>query len=242
MFPLKDSIPHRTTPFVNYLLIIINIFIFFYELSLPKGLLEQLFFEYGLVPARYSYPFWALYTGLSSNNYLPFLTNMFLHGGWLHLISNMWALYIFGDNVEDRMGHLKYLIFYLLCGLGANLCHFYLNYNSTLPTVGASGAIAGVMGAYLILFPHSRIITFFPLFFIPYFFEIPAFFYLTAWFLYQLFSGIFSLSSTHFTSNIAFFAHIGGFVVGIILLPIFKNKNYREWYEDEFYFNTYFRE
>ncbi|MDK2920641.1 MAG: hypothetical protein PWR24_198 [Desulfonauticus sp.] len=242
MFPLKDSIPHRTTPFVNYFLIILNVLIFFYEASLPPLVLEHLFFEYGLVPARYTYPFWAVYMGLSPHNYLPFLTNMFLHGSWLHLIFNMWALYIFGDNVEDRMGHLRYLIFYLLCGLGANLCHFYLNYNSTIPTVGASGAIAGIMGAYLVLFPHSRIITLIPLFFIPYFIEIPAIFYLTGWFISQLFSGVFSLTSEQFSSNIAFFAHIGGFVVGILLLPLFKNKNYRPWYADEYYFSNFFKE
>ncbi|SDN56551.1 Membrane associated serine protease, rhomboid family [Desulfonauticus submarinus] len=238
MIPLKDSIPHRETPFVNYFIIALNCLVFLYETSLSPAELETLFHNFGLVPARYTHPVWAMFTGLSPHNYLPFFTNIFLHGGWFHLISNMWALFIFGDNVEDRLGHKRYLLFYLLCGIGANLCHFMLNADSTLPTVGASGAISGIMGAYLILFPFSRIITLIPIFFLPYFIEIPAFFYLIAWFFMQVFSGVFSLANPYASSNIAFFAHIGGFIIGIVLLPLFKNKNYRTWYPDEIYFNV----
>ncbi|MDQ7031645.1 MAG: rhomboid family intramembrane serine protease [Desulfonauticus sp.] len=239
MIPLKDSIPHREFPFINYLLIGINCIIFIYETSLSPVELEMLFYHYGLVPARYTHPIWATIAGLSPNNYLPFFTNLFLHGGWLHIIGNMWFLLIFGDNVEDRLGHAKYLIFYLLCGIGANLVHFWVNPNSTIPTVGASGAISGIMGAYLLLFPFSRIITFIPIFFIPYFIEIPAIFYILIWFFMQLFSGMFSLAMPYASSNIAFFAHIGGFVIGLLILPLLKNRDYRKLYPDEFYFTNY---
>jgi len=233
MIPIKDSIPHRETPFVNYFLIGINTLIFFYEASLPRAELELLIHHYGLIPARYTHPVWAMFVGLSPNNYLPFLTDMFLHGSWFHLIFNMWSLYIFGDNVEDRMGHFRYLIFYLLCGIGANLCHFWLNADSTLPTVGASGAIAGVMGAYLILFPLARIVTLIPIFIFPFFVEIPAFFLLVFWFLLQFYSGMFSLVNPYGSANIAFFAHVGGFICGMFMVHLFKNKDYRHLYLDE---------
>ncbi|MEO0471266.1 MAG: rhomboid family intramembrane serine protease, partial [Bacteroidota bacterium] len=158
--------------------------------------------------------------------YLPFLTNMFLHGGWLHLIGNIWTLYIFGDNVEDRMGRFAYLAFYLICGLAASWTHIYFNWGADIPAIGASGAISGVMGAYLFLCPKSRIQMLLPIFYIPFFFKIPAWVYLGYWFLLQLFNGTAELSSTEATGGVAFWAHIGGFVAGLALFFFFRRKKY----------------
>lgn len=203
---------------------------FFYELSLPRERLEALFFEFGLVPLRYLSPEWAASVGLSPCDPLPFLTAMFLHGGWLHFISNMWSLWLFGDNVEDRMGHLRFLVFYLLSGLAASLIHIFFNPLSPIPTVGASGAISGVMGAYMVLFPTSRIITLVPFFFLPLLLEIPAVVFLGLWFFSQFFSGLFSLLTPSSFGGIAWWAHVGGFLFGILALPFFKKKRrYYAW-------------
>ena len=236
MIPIKDIIPRRQTPFITYFLIAVNVSIFFIEVSLPPDVLNSVFYIFGLVPARYTHPAWAYFIGLHIDNYWPFLTNIFLHGSWFHLISNMWALWIFGDNVEDRMGHIKYFIFYILCGIFASLTHFILNANSTLPAIGASGAISGVMGAYMIMFPTSRIITLIPLFFIPYFIEIPAIIYIGFWFLSQLISGTFSIFIDQNAGGIAWWAHIGGFIFGVITHRFFKNAYCRECYPDEYYY------
>lgn len=237
MIPLKDSIPHRETPFTNYIIIAVNILVFLIQASLPEPYLIAFMHKYGLVPARYTNEVWAFFAGLPPWDYSPFLTNMFLHGGWFHLISNMWALWIFGDNVEDRLGHFRYFIFYIICGLVANLTHFITNFHSTVPVVGASGAIAGVMGAYMILFPHSRIITLIPIFFLPYFIEIPAVLYLIGWFISQLFPGLLAIVSIHNGSSIAWWAHIGGFIAGIILLAFMRKKEYHRLYPDEIFIN-----
>src|SRR5207244_3296238 len=146
----------------------------------------------GIVPARYSHPEWAQSIGFPVDDYWPFLTCMFLHGGWAHVIGNMWTLWIFGDNVEDKMGGFRYLLFYLLTGIIAGITHWFTNADSTVPTVGASGAIAGVLGAYLFLFPRSRIIVLFPVFFWPFFFQLPAVTYLVFWFLSQFIGGTIS--------------------------------------------------
>ncbi len=238
MIPIKDIIPRRETPFVNYLLIALNVGVFLLEISLPKDMLRAIFYIFGLVPARYSHPAWAYFVGLHFDNYWPFFTNMFLHASWFHLIVNMWALWIFGDNVEDRLGHIRYLVFYLLCGIVASITHFIFNINSTIPVVGASGAIAGVMGAYIVLFPRSRIITLIPLFFIPYFIEIPAIIFLGFWFLSQLIAGTFSIFVGQQAGGVAWWAHIGGFVCGMVLHGLFKKKeeDYRVFYPDEAYF------
>jgi membrane associated rhomboid family serine protease len=152
---------------------------------------------------------------------------MFLHGGWLHLISNMWALAIFGDNVEDRLGHLRYLVFYVLCGLAAGVVHFATNPFSRVPTIGASGAIAGVMGAYLVLFPRARVTTVVPLLCFPLFFELPALIYLGLWFVLQFASGFSELGASRSTSGIAWWAHVGGFLAGIALLRVFGVRRAR---------------
>lgn len=228
MIPLKDTIPSRTFPYVNVSLIIINIGFFFYELSLGIKLGEFLY-TFGLVPRRFF--FLSLNEASFFTRYLPFLSSLFLHGGWFHLLGNMLFLWIFGDNVEDRMGHFKYLVFYLLCGFCAGLAHLYLNSNSPVPAVGASGAISGVMGAYFILFPHSRVITLLPVFFFLSFVEIPAFFFIGVWFLFQLLSGTASLMVRGaIREGVAWWAHIGGFLSGIALVFLFagrkKSRNY----------------
>jgi membrane associated rhomboid family serine protease len=221
MIPLRDTIPHRQAPVVTWAIIFVNVMVFLFELSLPPDQLEALFHLFGIVPARYTHPEWAMAIGFPIDSYWPFITSMFLHGGLLHLIGNMWSLWIFGDNVEDRMGRVRYLIFYLLTGVIAGLTHWFTNLDSTVPTVGASGAIAGVLGAYFLLFPHARIIVLLPVFLIPFFFELPAVTYLLFWFLSQLLGGTIAGLNTRDVGGVAFWAHIGGFVSGAVLHRLF---------------------
>lgn len=194
MLPIQDTIPRRNPPVATYVLILINSLVFMFELTLSPAMLERLFYLFGMVPARYTHPAWALLVGFPVDDYWPFLTSMFLHGGWLHIISNMWTLWIFGDNVEDRMGPVRFVIFYILCGLAAGVVHWFVNADSTIPAVGASGAIAGVLGAYFVLFPHAHVIVMFPVLFFPVFFALPAVTYLGFWALSQVFSGTLSLA------------------------------------------------
>ncbi len=222
MLPIQDSIPSRNVPIVTWLLITVNCCVFFIELALPEPFLEQVIYCLGVVPARFTYEGWGCQLGPTTNSFWPFLTSMFLHGGWVHIISNMWCLWIFGDNVEDRMGHIRYLVFYLVCGILAGIVHVLANANSTVPAIGASGAIAGVLGAYFIFFPTSRIIVLVPLLFWPIFFVMPAFLYLGIWFLLQFFSGSLALvSSSSAAGGVAWWAHIGGFVGGAALHRLF---------------------
>src|ERR1039457_3992267 len=207
MFPLKDTQPSYTRPVVTITLIVINVLVFLFEFSLGPRALNILVQYYGLVPDQFR---------LST-----VLTSMFLHGGWMHVLGNMWFLWIFGDNVEDLLGHWKFLLFYLLCGVAAALGQVLSNPYSTAPMVGASGAIAGVMGAYLIKFPRARVLTLvFILFFITTI-EIPAPIMLAYWFVIQLFSGLGSIARTHLSEGgTAFFAHVAGFVAGIVLVKV----------------------
>ena len=213
MIPLRDTTPVKNYPVVNNTIIGINVVIFLVQL-LQGNDWNKFVYVYGLVPARYSHPEIAAYF-TSGQQIFSLLSFMFLHGGFLHIIGNMWSLYIFGDNIEDRLGPLRYLAFYLLCGLGSGLAHLLLNLNSNMPTIGASGAIAGVMGAYFILYPTSKILTLIPILFIPFFVEIPAFFFLGFWFLLQV------LNAGGQGGGIAWWAHIGGFILGILLLRLF---------------------
>lgn len=190
-------------------------------MSLDPAALERLIYLFGLVPVRYSHPGSALRLGLPAVGYWPFLTCMFLHGGWIHLIGNMWTLWIFGDNVEERMGPARFLFFYLLTGVISGITHFYMNIDSLIPTVGASGAIAGVLGAYFVLFPHSRIIVLFPIFLFPFFFEIPAGIYLLFWSMTQLLSGTAAGLAGGRIAGVAWWAHVGGFASGIVLYRFF---------------------
>ncbi len=233
MIPLQDTIPSRQFPLVNWLIIGLNAIVFFFELSLPEYKLELLLRTFGLVPARFTDPQWAEWMGYS-RSFLPFLTNMFLHSGWGHFLGNMWTLFIFGDNVEDRMGSGRYLVFYLLSGLAAGITHTYLYPTSTIPAIGASGAISGVMAAYMFLFPHSRIVFFIPIFFLPYFIELPALLYIGVWFIGQFISGVTVLAITEQAGGIAFWAHIGGFVAGAVLYRFFARRRYRTVFSDEY--------
>ncbi len=216
MIPLRDTVPSRTFPIVTIFLIVINVFIFFFEVSLGPNL-EKLLFTYGLIPKKY-------FLVSHLNRYTPFFTAMFLHGGWIHVLGNMWYLWIFGDNVEDAMGHRRFLLFYILCGITAGLTHIYTHPSSSLPTIGASGAVSGVMGGYFVLFPHARITTLLPVFFFITIVQIPAVFFLFFWFMMQFFNGAFSVVSPHAFSGVAWWAHIGGFIWGIILVLIFRKR------------------
>lgn len=212
--PLKDLNPSRTYPFVNITLILANIVVFFYELGLeatmPRRAFEALVLSYSEVPARIP-AFLAGHTGFEVA-FLPLVTSMFLHANWLHIAGNMLFLWIFGDNVEDFFGHFKYLFFYLVCGIGAGLLHVLFNFQSNIPAVGASGAISGVMGAYILLYPRARILTLVFIFPIP----VPAVLFLGLWYLMQFLAGLSTLG-TKVTGGVAVWAHIGGFLLGMLL-------------------------
>ncbi len=237
MIPLKDTIPRIGFPFMTWLLIATNGIIFVFEISIPKDLLLRLFYHFGLVPAKYTYPSWAIIHGLPFDDYLSFFTNMFLHGGWLHIIGNMWFLYLFGSRVEEHMGHARFLVFYLLAGIAASAAYFAIDIHSKIPEFGASGAIAGVMGAYMVMFPKARILTLIPIFFLPFFIQVSAFVYVGYWFLLQIVSGTLSFASQSSQGGVAWWAHVGGFAAGILLLPFFRRKgrSYRKFYPDETY-------
>ena len=219
MIPLKDTIPSRTVPFVNYALILMNLLAFFYQLALGSHL-EQFLYTWGVVPAKFFAPFSYGQPGITDRLF-PLFSSMFLHGGWLHFLGNMLYLYIFGDNVEDRLGHARYFLFYLLCGVLAAAVHLLTNTGSRVPTIGASGAIAGVMGAYFFLFPYARVVTLIFIFFFFDIIEIPAFFFLAFWFIFQFLSGSFAPAQDAISGGVAWWAHIGGFIAGILLLFAF---------------------
>jgi membrane associated rhomboid family serine protease len=212
MIPLRDVIPSRTTPYITVTIIILNAIAWLFELTLPQNELNAFLQTFGVVPASFSAA--------------TLITSMFLHGSWMHVIGNMWYLWIFGDNVEDRLGHGRFIFFYLLCGTAAALAQVAIDPSSTLPTIGASGAIAGVMGAYFVLYPQSRVLTLVPLIFFYEVFEMPAVVLLGFWFLLQLFSAgaIAVTASTHGSGGVAFMAHVGGFIVGIIAVFILKKR------------------
>ncbi len=234
MFPIRDTIAARAVPLAVWALIAVNVAVFMIELSLSPRQLEGLLYWFGIVPARYSHPGWALWAGLPVDDYWPFFTSMFLHGGWFHIISNMWTLWIFGDNVEDRMGPWRFLAFYLLCGIIAGVVHWLTNADSTVPTIGASGAIAGVLGAYFMLYPRAHVITLIPIFFYPLFVALPAATFILIWFISQLFSGVASIAAPGQAGGVAWWAHIGGFLAGMALYRLFLHPELGEpAYRDE---------
>ena len=235
VIPLKDTILRQGFPLVTWIIILMNGIIFIFEISIPKNLLQQLFYLFGLVPAKYSYPNWAIIHGVPFDDYLSFVTNMFLHEGWLHIIGNMWFLFIFGRTVEDHMGHFRFMIFYLLAGVLASITYFLIDIHSRIPEFGASGAIAGVMGAYLLMFPRARILTLIPIFFFPWFVEVPALVFIGYWFLIQLVGGTLTLASPISQGGIAWWAHVGGFVSGMVMLPLFRRHSHRKRFPDETY-------
>jgi len=222
-------------PVVTRALILINVVVFFFELSLSRESIIQLFYLFGVVPARFTDPEWAASIGFPIGSYWSLLTHQFLHGGWLHIVANMWTLWIFGDNVEDRMGPLRFIIFYLVCGVLAALTQVLVTPNATIPSVGASGAIAGVLGAYLLLFPTARLIVLIPILFFPFFFELPAVIFLVLWFFIQLFSGTAMLASPQQVGGIAFWAHIGGFIAGMLLCRFFVRRPVRRRLQSDEY-------
>ena len=213
MLPLSDHNPSRTTPVVNYILIAVNVLFFFWELSLGPNIEHDLFIV-SFVPAR----FWI--GPFNPANLLSIVISMFLHAGWLHLGGNMLYLWIFGDNIEDRLGHFKYVLFYLLCGGAATLAHAVMNPSSRIPSIGASGAIAGVLGAYILLFPKARVTTVIPIFMFVTVREIPAMVVLGLWFVLQLFVGVASIGAEANSGGVAVFAHIGGFIAGMLLIVL----------------------
>jgi len=223
MIPIRDNIPSKTSPIVTVILIAANSAAFLYQLSLGSGV-QEFIMRFGLVPVKFLHLFDRGGNPLLA--FIPFFTCMFLHGGWFHIIGNMWYLWIFGDNVEDRVGHIKFLLFYILCGIAAGFVHVFANPNSGIPTVGASGAIAGVMGAYFLLYPRARIWTLVPIFIFVQFFEIPAVILLGFWFLMQFLIGSFAMSLGTSQGGVAWWAHIGGFVAGAILSLIFRKRKY----------------
>src|SRR5436190_15757526 len=212
MIPLRDVIPSRTTPYLTITIIGLNAVAWFYELALPRGVLEPFLQIYGVVPAAFSAP--------------TLISSMFLHGSWSHVIGNMWSLWIFGDNVEDRVGHGRFVVFYLLCGIAAAAGQIAMDPGSPYPMIGASGAIAGVMGGYFILYPQSRVLTLIPLWFYFEILELPAIFVLGFWFLSQLFDAgaIAATANSRGSGGVAFMAHVAGFVCGIIAVFILRKR------------------
>jgi rhomboid family protein len=229
MIPIRDDQPRFSTPYITYFLIGLNLLIYFFESVLAPEDFKGLIYQFGLVPAHVT----ALVSGASSTGpvavLLPFLSSMFLHGSWMHVIGNMWFLWIFGDNIEDYLGHFNYLVFYLLSGLGAAVAQFVVESQSRAPTVGASGAIAGVLGAYFLLYPRARVLIWFPPIFL---FYLPAWVTLGYWFAVQFLSG--AASSVAYSGpdsgGIAFWAHVGGFAVGIVLIKLFPERPRRYRY------------
>ena len=216
MFPLSDVIPSRTTPFVTIGLITINALVFLHQLTLPPRALDHFIVTYALIPAYFTLP--------------SVVTSMFLHGGWMHIIGNMLYLWIFGDNIEDRVGHGMFVLFYLGCGCVAAFLQVIFSPASTVPMLGASGAIAGVMGAYFVLYPQSRVLTAIFIFFFFDLVEIPAIFFLGIWFLMQLLSGVGSLGATSAAAGgVAFWAHVGGFGAGAFVGLLLRARGRRRW-------------
>jgi membrane associated rhomboid family serine protease len=216
MIPLRDVIPSRTTPYITVTIIVLNGLAWLFEVSLPHDVLNEFLTVYGVVPANFSPP--------------TLITSMFLHGSWSHVLGNMWYLWIFGDNVEDRVGHGRFIVFYLLCGIAASIGQIAVDPSSTLPTIGASGAIAGVMGAYFVLYPHSRVLTLIPWIFLQ-IVELPAIVLLGFWFLMQLFSAgtIAMTSASSGSGGVAFAAHVVGFIVGMGGVFAFRKRALDPW-------------
>jgi membrane associated rhomboid family serine protease len=220
MIPLRDVIPSRSTPYITVTIIVLNAVAWLYELTLPEDILPIFLQLYGVVPADFSTP--------------TLVSSMFLHGSWSHFIGNMWYLWIFGDNVEDRLGHGRFIVFYLLCGILAALGHVAMDPHSTLPTIGASGAIAGVMGAYFVLYPQSRVLALIPLVIYVEIIEVPAVLLIGFWFVIQLFSaGAIAVTANTEGGGVAFMAHVAGFVAGLAGVFVFrKRRRSQEWWAE----------
>jgi len=217
MIPLKVELLRTREAVCNGFLIIVNVVVFLYEVSLPPRAGQALIYTFGLIPSHTGMLFVPNGTTLSEA-FLPMVTSMFLHGGWMHLLGNMLFLWVFGGAVEDALGHFQYLIFYFVCGIGSAIVHTIFNWGSTVPTVGASGAISGVMGAFIVLFPSARVVTLIPALFLFFTVRIPAFLMLGYWFFLQIFSGLASVGLGGQQGGVAWWAHVGGFLLGAVLV------------------------
>lgn len=231
MFPLNDTNPSHTTPFVTWILIALNVFVFFIELSMTNAAeLNRFLYQWGFVPHFFA-------THISLSEIATLFTMQFLHGGWMHLIGNMWILHIFGDNVEDRLGHVPYLIFYLSCGVLANFAQYFSDPTVNHPNIGASGAIAGVIGAYLYLFPHAKVNTLTLIGIVPLFFKVPSIVYAGLFFFLNWASAVYGPKTPVGGEHVAFWAHIGGFIAGFVLVRFLEAPRQVEnkFYPDEYY-------
>jgi membrane associated rhomboid family serine protease len=224
MFPIRDTNRSHTFPIVNWMIIIINAGIFIIQVRLPNETVEIIFNTFGVIPIRF-----VEFHPLAP---ISLFSSQFLHGGWLHIIRNLWILYIFGDNVEDRIGHIQYLVFYIITGIAGSLLQVVTQPFSNTPMIGASGAISGVLGAYIFFFPRARVLTFMPIFILPWLMEIPAVIFLGIWFLSQ-FVNVINEASTIVNSGIAYWAHLGGFGAGFILARRFKQTR-NNLYESDY--------
>lgn len=220
MIPLRDSVRSSRFPIITVVLIALNCYVFWQQLLLSDHELDRVIYHFGIIPKEISS---LLQQGGPVLGLLPLVTAMFLHGGWLHLLGNMLYLWVFGDNIEDRLGRLRFLLFYLTVGVLGNLAHVWAEQASSIPTIGASGAIAGVLGAYFICYPRAKILTLIPIFIFISIQEIPAFFYLFFWFAWQLISGF--IASVGPGNAVAWWAHIGGFVAGVVLIKAFGRRS-----------------
>jgi len=221
MFPIRDSVPQLSTPKVVYGLIGVNTLIFLLQIGMTPSEAINFTYTFGLVPYVFFEPDSAIRDAATLLDLWPFLTSAFLHGGWLHIIFNMWTLYIFGSTLESRVGSTQFLIFYLCCAVVSTYAHGYFNPTSKVPVIGASGAIAGVIGGYALRFPTARITLLIPIVIVPFIFTMPALGYAAIWFAFQLLQGTWESLSPSMGSGTAWWAHIGGFIAGLALLPVF---------------------
>jgi membrane associated rhomboid family serine protease len=234
MIPIRTTVPTRYPPFITWALIAVNCAVFFVQLGLTPLELEEFLLRFALIPARYSQPFAYGDPYITLGDFVPFITMMFLHGGWLHLILNMWMLWLFGPAIEDRLGHGRFLLFYLGCGIAASLAQTASDPYSAVPSVGASGAIAGILGCTMSLFPISRVIVVVPILFLPLFFEVRAVVFIGIWFLFQIIQGTAALLQPS-EGGIAWWAHVGGFLAGLLIGPLLHRpeRRYRVYQPDE---------
>ena len=226
MIPLKDMSPRRSVPLMTILLIIANVLVFFYQIGLTPRAGDAFIMTYGLVPAKIQMALAGTPHVTIGDALVPLFTCMFLHGGWLHILGNMWFLWIFGGNVEDRLGPFTFLLFYLVCGIASGITQAVFSWGSHIPSVGASGAISGVLGAYIVFFPYARILTLVPLFIFFFTARIPAMIFIGLWFVVQFLSGVGTLGATGAAASggVAWWAHIGGFVLGVVLAGLVKGR------------------